>query len=200
MKEAVGFVYYLRNLVNGKGYVGCTLNYVARWRRHIKLALDRQAEGALHSAIRKHGPELFTAELAWQGPARKMHAAEQRFIKKYRTFVGNGHGYNLTLGGEGAVGFHAPSETLRKKSENAKRQWADSKCRAKLLGGIRAVDHRPTPEVRKRISASLKLAFVEHPEWAVTNRRSTGMRMSAATRRQMSASAVEGWRKRRLSA
>ena len=146
-----GCIYLLRNLINGKGYVGKheTANAQIRWDGHIKSALVKKSNYAIHCAIRKYGPEKFSAEVIWRGPVSQLNWKETYYIKKLKTLAPNG--YNLTEGGQGG----APSEIVRKKlQKSAYLQWANEAIRAK---------HAVSPELAAQIQASMFAAYERDP-------------------------------------
>jgi group I intron endonuclease len=100
-------VYLLRNTVNGKGYVGITRG-IARLRflAHCRLAKKQRAKArcAIHRAIVKYGPEVFTVSVLAQAATwEETTQLERAFIAELGTF-GSQHGYNMTRGGDGALG------------------------------------------------------------------------------------------------
>ena len=97
------FVYCLTNQNNGKRYIGSTKNLTKRMRAHRRAA--RSGGGyAIHAAIRKHGWEAFSQEVlaSVQGLDNAL-IFEAVLIDKYGSFIGTGHGYNMTRGGEGHI-------------------------------------------------------------------------------------------------
>lgn len=109
--EKRGFVVYLiRNVVNGKGYVGFTLKALhIRLSEHIFDANvgSRGANGriyALQAAIRKYGPKNFTIEqLSFARGLREAQELERHYIDELGTYAsgrGPRKGYNMSRGGE----------------------------------------------------------------------------------------------------
>lgn len=100
--------YLITNTVNGKKYVGITSVPTKRFQQHIKSAREGSRH-ALHCAISKYGSDAFTYEIiglseTWDDLA----ALEISLIAHHRSFVSDG-GYNMTRGGDGAVGYkHRP--------------------------------------------------------------------------------------------
>lgn len=110
-------IYYAICKPTGKAYVGKTNKaYVfRRWQEHVADAF-RGEDRYLCRAIRKHGPEAFEVRKI-DGASTKERAIE--FEKFYiRLFDTNkkDRGYNLTIGGEGIVGYIAPPEVLEKRA------------------------------------------------------------------------------------
>jgi group I intron endonuclease len=59
-----GGIYQIRNLINGKIYIGSTTDFAARWDRHKKTALGEYHKNKhLQSAILKYGIENFIFEI-----------------------------------------------------------------------------------------------------------------------------------------
>ena len=114
-----GCIYLLRNLVNGKGYVGQFSGRRAeqRWARHFKYAFNGGPQ-AIHAAIRKYGIANFATIVIWRGSVSKLDTMEIKFIKKLGTFAPGG--YNLTLGGKTSRGW-VPSKVTRANIAAAKR-------------------------------------------------------------------------------
>jgi group I intron endonuclease len=93
-------VYIVTNIANGKQYVGITTNLKRRWHQHLSA---NGSAPALHTAIKKYGPEGFV--LSHVCDAFDFDAAcdiERNLIQQHNTKAPNG--YNLTDGGEGVVG------------------------------------------------------------------------------------------------
>lgn len=113
----MGCVYKITNLINQKIYIGYTTRTMAeRWKQHIACAYnpntkDGSYEHALKRAIRKYGVSNFSIEQL-EASNDKRHLAEQEkyWIQYYNSYAGspNGHGYNLTFGGDGGNGLYKP--------------------------------------------------------------------------------------------
>jgi group I intron endonuclease len=113
-----GYVYLIKNLVNGKCYVGQTVKSVKkRTKEHFRAA--RNGSGyAIHKAIRKYGEGAFSINLLVTCDASILDTLERYFIKSYGTSIFSGSGYNMTLGG-GATSGWSPSEETRRKISDA---------------------------------------------------------------------------------
>ena len=116
--EPIGVVYLVTNRVNGKRYVGKTCQNFEEYKKiHIWRAFTPTAKGynrVFYRALRKYSPENFTWEILFKGDEAVLFEKEKFYIKMYNTFINGGHGYNMTLGGEGASGM------TYKWSENSK--------------------------------------------------------------------------------
>jgi group I intron endonuclease len=108
-------IYRITCLVNGKQYIGITTRTLARrWHAHVRDALTRDRSRALQRAIAAHGPENFEIEAIEDvdsiGLARNR---ERELIAQCSTL--SPHGYNLTSGGDGAIGNIQSPETRAKR-------------------------------------------------------------------------------------
>ena len=129
-QERTGHIYVLHNLVNGKEYVGQTINKPeCRWAGHIKTAFMCNDQRPLYRAIRKYSLKNFTAQVIWSGPESKLNAAEKRFVRRRRTFIDTGWGYNLTTGGGQ---YRLSLQSRRKIAEASRRQFASKAARRQL--------------------------------------------------------------------
>ncbi len=109
-------VYCITNKVNGKQYVGQTIESIKRrWNSHCKKGCF------LYNAIKKYGKDNFKIDILEKcSSAQELHKREIYWIKKLNTCVcDNGNGYNLSTGGEcGLKGYIHTKEDNRKNSEN----------------------------------------------------------------------------------
>ena len=134
----------IRHRVNGKCYVGFTAKSLsARWRAH-RTDAARNCRGSpailLRRALRKYGSEAFSASVLaeFDDAQHALSVEEPRFIRELGTFVADG-GYNMTRGGEGALGCTRTAETRAK----LQRRFISSETRQKIRQaklGTRASD------------------------------------------------------------
>ena len=108
-------IYYWKNNVNGKGYVGQTLNHRSRIRCYIGGRFKNQT--AFYAAVQKYGLENFTCYKVMDCCPSKvaLNYWETYWIKELDTFADGGNGYNLTSGGD----CNELSEETRKKISNS---------------------------------------------------------------------------------
>jgi len=93
-------------------YIGYASDLINRKAKH------KGAKGGcpyLHNAIKKYGFENFSWEIIYQSldPEHTLKVMEPHFIKEYDT---HSTGYNLTLGGEGLLGYVTSEDTKQKQS------------------------------------------------------------------------------------
>lgn len=91
------FIYSITNKVNGKQYIGQTVQNVGkRWKSHLKKNSNCKALG---NAISLYGKENFLIETVYEATSlEELNQKEQEFINKYNTLAPKG--YNLTVGGD----------------------------------------------------------------------------------------------------
>lgn len=119
-------IYLITNKVNGKKYVGqhCG-DKDARWKQHLSTALKKQDPKPLYRAMRKYGIDNFKYQVLESIPLNSGQALlderEIHFIKQYDTYIKNGKGYNLTLGGGGNMVTYCTTERSEKLSDSLDR-------------------------------------------------------------------------------
>lgn len=126
MEPRTGIVYCFINKINGKRYVGKTVNERERMLKHIREA--KVGNSALYYAIRKYGWDNFEYTILFSVTGDnvreidvEIQIKEKEFIKKYRSNI---YGYNMTIGGDGAVGHKASVITKARMSEAQRRRGA----------------------------------------------------------------------------
>lgn len=117
-------IYKFTNLVNGKVYIGKTINDPSRRLREHELNAMKGSETLLHYAIRKYGIDSFSFEIIFNVlDEADVNYFEIRFIKEYNCSILNGsnNGYNMTFGGDGlSIGFKHSDQTKLKMSKTRK--------------------------------------------------------------------------------
>src|ERR1035441_9490096 len=135
---------YIFTSPKGKSYIGQTVNFEARKKRHL-LDSQNRSNYPFHRAIKMYGIENFQEEVIIC-EEHELNLLERFFIG---IFKGIGKVYNCTDGGEGSVGFkHSPEskekmrvkqlkqnlsdETRQRMSESAKKRIASIETRKKM--------------------------------------------------------------------
>jgi len=158
MAKVYGIIYKATNKINGKIYIGQTVQPLnKRIIEHLCHALLKKDNSYFHNAIRKYGKENFIWEIVAEcNLLEELNRAEVKTIEKYNTFE---NGYNLTRGGEGSIGFKPSNETKRKMSgshmgktlsEEARRKISESQIGEKNYNFGRC----PTEETKRKMSES----------------------------------------------
>lgn len=89
-------IYKITNQLNGKSYIGQSIDIMGRWRRHRVQA--QKEDTPLYCAIRKYGIDNFTFEVVEECSFEELNNREIYWIQYYNTYYA---GYNQTTGGEG---------------------------------------------------------------------------------------------------
>jgi group I intron endonuclease len=140
-------VYVITNTVNGKVYIGKTINTVQRrWTLHKYLAKCGTA-GYFYNAIRKFGSDVFTlAILATANSLEELNQLEVKFIEQYNS-RSKKSGYNIRIGGEGG---NFTEETLKKIRASHRTPEFRAKQSAIMKG--KNAGHKHTEEWKQRQS------------------------------------------------
>lgn len=88
-------IYKITNKINGKVYIGQSIDIERRWKEHIQR--DRTNTSLIHLAIIKYGKDNFDFDIIEECSQSELNEKEQYWIKYYNSFE---NGYNLTRGGE----------------------------------------------------------------------------------------------------
>lgn len=98
--KAYGYIYLVRNRVNGKVYVGQTIYPVLhRWKRHLRFAHNTKHNTHFACAIRAHGDNAFdVVEIGSAHSKEELDAMEIRHIA-LNDATNPDVGYNGSLGG-----------------------------------------------------------------------------------------------------
>jgi group I intron endonuclease len=166
------YIYLITNLINGKVYVGKSVNTDERWRDHKKVALGGKEKYPddffyVHAAMAKYGIDNFKFEIieefATEDEAYFFETWWIQFLESFRRT----HGYNLNQGGVGGI---VPSEETRQKLIAAQNK----------------------PERIKQQSDAMKKRHQENPgflgEINKGNKYALGLKHSEETKQQMSQS------------
>lgn len=143
-------IYKLTNILNGKIYVGQTIQDLKeRWYGHCK-AISKCT--AIARALKKYGKHNFTIEQIDRADnLEDLNKKEVEWIAKLRSNT-KGIGYNLTTGGMNAI----PSEETKQKMRGPR-----------PMISMKMTGRKPSEETKKKMSEARKnsphLAKVEEP-------------------------------------
>lgn len=90
-------IYKVTNKINGKVYIGQSVDIGRRWRQHM----TAEDDSYFHKAIQKYGVENFEWEVIEQCKKKDLDEREVYWIEYYDSF---NKGYNRTKGGDGVSG------------------------------------------------------------------------------------------------
>lgn len=93
----MGYIYSITNNINGKLYIGLTIeaNPYRRWKKHI--SDSKKPVYAIHKALNKYGTDNFKFRVLEECDNNKLKEREIHYIEKFNSFH---KGYNATLGGD----------------------------------------------------------------------------------------------------
>lgn len=133
MPKPFGEIYAIRNLINGKIYVGQTTRGVQhRWRGHIKGLGNGRTYPGLKGALAKYGVENFSVEVLDTAASYvELDAKECSWITTLGTMVP--HGYNLKEGGMRGTHSMASRERNR-QAQLGKKMSLESRARMSAAG------------------------------------------------------------------
>ena len=145
-QQRKGVIYKITNLLDGKVYVGQTVQKLnERLYQHVQCK-----KTAIGCAINKYGWENFKAEIIEECPREMLNEREKFWIKFYDCMAPKG--YNLTSGGDSD--FTVSDETREKLRVAGEVKILSEETRAKI--GAAQIGHEVTPETRAKISAAKK--------------------------------------------
>lgn len=139
-----GEIYYIKNKLNGKGYIGQACCYVGqnnkkwgsinRWKSHLREAYSSKKDHCLllNQAIRKYKDCNFELNIIGKFHLNKLDNMEKYFIKEYNTLVPNG--YNLNSGGKG--GKDSEETRLKKRHMRLNKKNTKSHIENSRIGQI----------------------------------------------------------------
>lgn len=121
-------IYIFTNKINGKVYVGETMNIYDRMSRH-RLMKDKTY---FHNALRKYGWENFQIEIEYFPNFCKINLLdlEEELIKRFNSLIPQG--YNICKRGTDRTGVKASAETRKKMSDALKGRIFSEETRKKL--------------------------------------------------------------------
>ena len=98
-------IYSFENKINGKRYVGQSVNIEARHTRHLSASNNSSSDEynkVLYKAFRKYGVENFSFSILEEVEKENLNQREIFWIEHYDAFL---NGYNATPGGDGGNGL-----------------------------------------------------------------------------------------------
>lgn len=116
--KRISGIYKIENKVNGKIYIGQSVDVYRRLKKHIWEIESNNS--VLYRAFKKYGIENFTYELIEECDIKELDDKEIFYIQKYNSYIGeeNSNGYNLNTGGGVNRGWN-PTEENRNNFRNA---------------------------------------------------------------------------------
>ena len=142
-------IYKIENVVNGKVYIGQSVDIKRRWIQHR----DCRGKDLFHNALRKH-PEQFKFSVLLTCPREMLDTWERDMIALYDCIYPKG--YNFTNGG--GSNTEISDETRRKLSESHKGKPSPMKgLKSNKPAWNRGLQMKPiSDETRRKLSESHK--------------------------------------------
>ena len=111
-------IYKATNTFNGKSYIGFDSSWPKRMNNHKGRHTDNGT--VFYQAICKYGWDAFEWSILYQSKDKEhtKNIMEEQFIREYQSHVNEGHGYNMTYGGDGVSG---QSDEVKYKQGSANR-------------------------------------------------------------------------------
>jgi group I intron endonuclease len=118
---ATSIIYLITNLISGTQYIGFTSKLLCERIKTHKSILNSGYKNKLYESMRSYGWKNFEWKILYQSWDNKhcLDVMEPHFIEQYDTY---NNGYNMTRGGEGAVGYWN-EQTKKMQSEFIKTTW-----------------------------------------------------------------------------
>ena len=154
-------IVYKATSPSGKSYIGITQQTLqTRKLEHLRRSKSGSTK-AFHNAIRKYGEENIKWEVidkvdTWE----KLEEIEMLYIQKFDTYR---NGYNMTLGGDGTIGYKYSEEQVEANRKRRKEYFKNPKniekqSKANLLA------HQRNPNQAKEHSKFQKKRFEDEKE------------------------------------
>ena len=176
-------IYKITNNINGKAYIGQTVQPFKR-----RLSQHRENRKSLISlAIKKYGWENFTAEILEEcHTSEELDERERYYIAFFNTVTPNG--YNLT---DGSNHCTASEETRRKQSEAAKRRFQNQAERDKISRKLNG--RTDSDEVKAHKSAAQKKRYAENLDACQIQSEGLRRRFSDPAEREKQSAAMKAY-------
>ena len=117
-------IYCIKNTINNKEYIGLTTRTLEhRWKQHIYESNKKDSwewNTPLGNAIKKYGEDSFQVFVLEECSSETEMKKREIDLIKERKSLASETGYNLTLGGDGRLGYKLSEETKRKIGEGNK--------------------------------------------------------------------------------
>jgi group I intron endonuclease len=174
MKEKICGIYCIENLVNGKKYIGKSIDIKKRIAEHItKLTKNKHGNIYLQNAFNKYEMCNFSFYIVEECEEIIINEKEIYYISLYNA-NNDKYGYNLTEGGEGSRGYkHSPEELIKmsislKGKNTGKRNgnWGKS-------GPFKGENKKPLSKETKEKMSAVRKGVPKSEKWKLSMSKST---------------------------
>lgn len=146
-------IYYIISRVNGKRYVGSSINVEHRFVEHRhRLRLGKHHSIVLQRAWNKYGEENFEFKVIVTCKPEELIICEQKHIDYFSV----GQLYNTNIKAGSRLGMKHTSEAKRKMSLSQTGKVLSGEIRLKISKANSGKGHLHTPETRAKLSAMKK--------------------------------------------
>lgn len=144
-----GFIYKITNIINGKFYIGQTIqNVKERFYQHCATKCSKAVSNmAIHRAIKKYGKSNFTVEVIEEIDSANLNDRERYWIKYYNSY---NNGYNSTKGGQDGIKLFKNLDT-----ESIVREYKSGKS-LREIGRLFNVDKQTIKDLLVRNNINLR--------------------------------------------
>ena len=144
-----GFIYKITNKVNGKSYIGQTIqNVKERFYQHCATKCSQAILNmVIHKAINKYGKSNFTIEVIEEVESTNLNDRERYWIRYYDSY---NNGYNSTEGGQDGIKLFKNLDT-----ESIVREYKSGKSLRKI-GRLFNVDKQTIKDLLVRNNINLR--------------------------------------------
>ena len=123
-------IYKIENILNGKIYIGQSIEIERRWQKH----LNANDDFLIHKAIRKYGKENFKFSIIEECDISLLNEKECYWINFYNSIIPNG--YNMIQGGSNGMGLSRGIKVIQYSLNGDYIAEYDSANQASLITGI----------------------------------------------------------------
>lgn len=144
-----GFIYKITNTINGKSYIGQTIqNVKERFYQHCATKCSKAVSNmAIHRAIKKYGKSNFTVEVIEEIDSTNLNDRERYWIRYYDSY---NNGYNSTEGGQDGIKLFKNLDT-----ESIVREYKSGKS-LREIGRLFNVDKQTIKDLLVRNNINLR--------------------------------------------
>lgn len=175
-------VYIVTLRKNGKSYIGWTDNFLKRQKIHLKKS-RAGSKCYFHQALAKYGYEAFDWEIIQHFASNE--EAKQAEIFWISTLNTNhcraGYGFNMTDGGDGAVGHRHSKEHRQLLSTNSVARRPEVRAKMSATRRLMKADH-PS----KRLNFRVRMTGANNPSAKLTNEQTELIKCSTQTCTELS--------------